>query len=202
MLNELRISTAAACLAMATGAAADTLVLRDGTALEGTFSGASRNGVHFQSGAETRFYPLSAVDTLRFEPREAVLPEAASGAGRQAERAIIVGVGSPMVAEFTPGDAPVHTDAGIRLRGRLAEDFSSGGVLVAAAGSEVLARVIASSDGTAPTLSLTGVRINGALHPLQTSPMPLWNTTAADTDGDARLRFRIEKPFTVRLASG
>ncbi|MBI3895069.1 MAG: hypothetical protein HY313_03975 [Acidobacteria bacterium] len=47
---------------------ADTLFLKDGRSVEGTYAGGNANSVRFRSGGTTRSYSVSEIDDIQFSP--------------------------------------------------------------------------------------------------------------------------------------
>lgn len=89
---SLRAVGLAVLTVVSTNAAADTLMLRDGTTITGRFEGASEQTFHFRAAGEIRHLPVSRVSTLALSPRQRYLPLAPRRRAF-ASRALIVGTG-------------------------------------------------------------------------------------------------------------
>lgn len=82
-MNHRVVVVCAVCLAVALGAPADTLTLKNGQVLEGYFVGGNANGVTFvgQDGS-SKTYGLSEVASMSYGPVQAPAPQPLGAAGK------------------------------------------------------------------------------------------------------------------------
>jgi hypothetical protein len=194
--NTLRCALAGVLASVAMGlAGADSLELRSGATMDGVLIGASGETLYLRSSGRVRQVPIEDVTSIRFEKRP--LAQTTTGAeDTGSRRAVIVGAGATMNVSLPSSLAEGNLRKGERFTATLSDDFKSGSVLVAPAGSEVFGEVVAPAPGTTG-LVLTEMAVSGERLAINTRPRDL-PTAGESTD---RVEFRIERPFTFRLAS-
>ena len=176
-------------------ASADSVELRSGATMDGVLIGASGETLYLRSSGRVRQVPIEDVTSIRFEKRP--LPQTSTGAEEaDSRRAVIVGAGATMNVSLPSSLAEGNLREGEHFSATLSDDFKSGSVLVAPAGSEVFGEVVAPAPGTTG-LVLTEMAVSGERLAINTRPRDL-PTGGERTD---RVEFRIDRPFTFRAAS-
>jgi hypothetical protein len=151
--------------------------------------------LYLRSSGRVRQVPIEEVASIRFEKRP--LPQTSAGAeNADSRRAVIVGAGATMNVFLPPSLVEGNLRKGERFTATLSDDFTSGSVLVAPAGSKVFGEVVAPAPGTT-ALVLTEMAVSGGRFSINTRPRDLL-PAGQRTD---RVEFRIERPFTFRVAS-
>jgi hypothetical protein len=130
-------------VALAAPALADTLVLKDGTAVQGQYKGGSSNDIQFEAAGVTKAYPLNTVTTLTLSPRAeptaaataaaaapvataAAVPAATAGAAAAAPAAAATAAAAaPAAPAGAPLTAPVTVTAGTKLMIKFASAVST-----------------------------------------------------------------------------
>ncbi len=194
--NTLRRALAGVLAGAAMGvASADSVELRSGATMDGVLIGASGNALYLRSSGRVRQVPIEDVASIRFEKRP--LPQTSAGAeDADSRRTVIVGAGATMNVSLPPSLVEGNLRKGERFTATLSDDFTSGSVLVAPAGSKVFGEVVAPAPGTT-ALVLTEMAVSGGRFSINTRPRDL-SPAGQRTD---RVEFRIERPFTFRVAS-
>jgi hypothetical protein len=198
-------------LALAMAAHADTIELRDGRVLQGTYRGGTPEMVHFEIDGVLRGVPVSDLLSLNFLGRRAGDP--AAPAAQQAPPA------EPSVARVAAGtrlrvrlsDAlDSHSNvAGDRFRGVLEMELQAAGKTIVASGSPVEGKVTSVESTGALSLELTALQIGSGSQPIVTGSQqgvavgdsaPAAPAPAAERiSSGTLLEFRLLKPFDVPL---
>lgn len=186
-------------LALAAGltvAAADTLLLRNGDSLEGSFVGASGDIIYLRVEGEIRQFSLDDVSSIRFEKERSTRLGPDSG-DRSGWRAVIVGAGAEITVAFSKRLLTGNLREGQVFRTRLAEPFKSGDTLLAPAGSNVYGKIVQHESGDAGMV-LTQMVVAGEPVSIRTEPRRL------PEEGEIleKVSFRVKSPFTLRVAAG
>lgn len=161
-----------AALVIVTGANADTLHLRSGQAVEGTFMGATTSQVKFLgSDGQYKVYPLSAVEGLNFTAPPPPPPPAPVTAPTK----VTVLAGTLIDVRMVDSLDTSKTQTGALFTATLDTNLMANGVVVARKGATVHGKVIKSENARRLSgkselqLALTNIVINGAAHPISTS---------------------------------
>ena len=125
-------------VALAAPALADTLVLKDGTAVQGQYKGGSANDIQFEAAGVIKAYPLNTVTTLTLSPRAEPVPAAAAAAPAAAATAAAAAPAAtaaavpaataaavPAAPAGAPLTAPVTVAAGTKLMIKFASAVST-----------------------------------------------------------------------------
>lgn len=194
-MNEfIRILSGAAVAGIVGTAVADTLELRDGRTVDGALIGATGDTLYLRAGGEVRLIRIDDVGSIRFDRRPLARSESRPG-NPAPERTVIVAAGTPIMVSLPESLVQGTPAAGDRFMASLSEDVRSGELVVSAAGSKVFGRVVSPPGGMA--IMLTDLVVEGNRLPIRTASLPL---PPADAAGP-KVEFRVEQPFTLKLAS-
>lgn len=174
---------------------ADTLELRDGKSLDGVLIGATGDTLYLRTEGQVRHVKIDDVAAIRFDERP-LDRSAADTADRTHKRAVIVAAGTSIMVLLPKELAVKNPMPGERFTAKLSEDFKSGDVLVAPAGSTVFGQIVPAQAG-GPAMILTEVTVDGDRLPIKTRRQLLPATSGSPT----AVEFVVEQPFTLRLAS-
>ena len=195
-LNTLiQVLSGVAAAAVVTLAGADTLELRDGKTVNGVLIGATGDTLHVRAEGQVQLINIDDVDSIRFDKRPLIQSESGS-VDPAKKRAIIVAAGTLMMVSLPQEFIQGNTIKSGRFTASLSKDFKSGDVIVAAAGSKVYGQVMSTQLGGL-AMVLTDLTVAGDRLPIKTQsrPLPLGGESSASVE------FRVERPFTLRLAS-
>jgi hypothetical protein len=166
----------AAFLALGVYAWADTLVMRDGRQIEGTFLGGSADQIQFQVNGKFQVFAKRDVGSIHFSaavaPSTPVAP--ATPASSPSSQQVTVPAGSTMLVRMIDSVDSSTNHVGDTFHASLEENLYAGDVLVAPKGADVYGRLAeAQSAGKIAgksdlRLELTGISINGKLQPIVT----------------------------------
>jgi hypothetical protein len=138
-MRQAHLTIVAAALACgAVSLSADTLVLREGKEISGTFVGATARQIEFlPSSGKTIKVPVDQVDSVTFStPPVVAAPKPAAAAARRA--AVIVPVGTALrVRTVDPIDVDA-TKAGAKFRGAVDDPIMVGGEVIVPRGADVV----------------------------------------------------------------
>lgn len=195
MKTLMQVFSSAAAAGAISLAAADTLELRDGRTVDGVLIGATGDTLYLRAGGQVQRLNVDEVASIRFDRRPLAQPE--RGPGDSAlNRTVIIAAGAPIMVAL-PKDLARDTLAeGDHFTASLSQDFRSGEVIISPAGSKVYGRVVSPPPGGL-AIVLTDLSVKGDRLPINTRSRPL----PPAGDADANLEFRVERPFTLRLAS-
>ncbi len=190
----LQIVAALTLAAVVGSAPADTLLLRSGDRLDGTFLGASGDIVYLRVEGEIRQLAVDDVASIQFdEDRET--PRGLDPGDRSTGRAVIVGAGAMIIVAFSERLLTGNLREGQVFRSKLAQPFKSGDTLLAPAGSDVYGKIVPHESGAAGMM-LTQMTVAGERVPIKTEPRPLPQAG----ENLEQVEFRVERPFTLRVA--
>ena len=171
----------AAFLALGVYAWADTLVMRDGRQIEGTFLGGSADQIQFQVNGKFQVFAKRDVGSIHFSaavaPSTPVTPASAMSAARapsSSSQQVTVPAGSAILVRMIDSVDSSTNRIGDTFHASLEENLYAGDVLVAPKGADVYGRLAeAQSAGKIAgksdlRLELTGISINGKLQPIVT----------------------------------
>jgi YMGG-like Gly-zipper len=160
-----------AVLVLVAGASADTLRLRSGRTVQGTFLGADSREIKFLDiNNQTRTYSLADVQSITFVAIAAPKPPVAIP--RPTSATILAG--SLISVRLTSGLDTSTTKTGDLFTATLDSNLVAGGVVVARAGSVVHGRVVDSENAgrlagkSVLQIALINIVINGAAQPITT----------------------------------
>jgi hypothetical protein len=161
-----------AAFVIVAGANADTLHLRSGQTVEGTFMGATTSQVKFlASDGQYKVYPLSAVEGLSFSAPPPPPPAAPAAAPTK----VTVLAGTLIDVRMVDSLDTSKTQTGALFTATLDSNLVANGVVVARKGTTVHGKVTKSENARRLTgkselqLALVNIVINGAAHPISTS---------------------------------
>jgi len=181
-------------------ALADTLVLKDGSVLQGNFSGGTAEAIQFEVNGKMQTVALSEITSLTFSAREAQAAAAASQPAATAAAvtgtavtaaAPAVGAAAPATATTGPGTIPAGTKMmlniketistashkkGAKINAVLENDLAAGGTVIAVKGTTVYGTVLESVGGRAIGTSrllvtFTDLSVNNQLIPIVTDDL-------------------------------
>jgi hypothetical protein len=163
-------------------ASADTLHLRSGQNIEGTFLGASTSQVKFLGpDGQPKTYSLTDVDSVTFAvpptppPSPNRPPAAVAPAPPPKPTKATVLAGTPVLVRMVDSLDTGKTQTGALFTATLETNLAANGVVVARRGTTVHGKVTKSSNARRLTgkseiqLELTNIVINGAAQPISTS---------------------------------
>lgn len=183
-----------ALASVVSAAAADTLILRTGERLEGTFVGASGDILYLRAEGEIKQFSIDQVASIRFD-QEREARRGTDPGEQDGSRAVIVGAGALITVAFSEKLLTGNLKEGQIFRTRLSKHFKSGDTLLAPAGNDVYGKIVQRDSGGAG-LVLTEMVVAGERVPIRTEPRDL-PATGEPLD---RVDFRVERPFTLRVA--
>jgi hypothetical protein len=175
------------CLGLLTGFSAiqaDTLVLKDGRVLQGTFSGGTKESLQFEVNGQIETVTLDAISSLTFSPREtpavAAVP-AAGTVGAAAPAATTTGsgtipAGTKMMLNIKETISTASHKQGAKISAVLENDLAVAGTVFATKGTTVYGTVLESRGGRALGTSkllvtFTELSINNQLIPISTDDL-------------------------------
>jgi hypothetical protein len=168
-----------AVLLTVAGASADTLHLRSGQNVEGTFLGASTSQIKFLGpGGQPKTYSLADVEGITFAAASAPAaspnrPPAAAPSPKPTNATVLAG--TPIPVRMVDSLDTSKTQTGALFTATLDSNLVANGVVVARKGATVHGKVTKSSNARRLTgkselqLELTNIVINGAAQPISTS---------------------------------
>ncbi|MHC4169743.1 MAG: hypothetical protein ACYSWQ_22580 [Planctomycetota bacterium] len=163
-------------------ARSDTLQLKDGTALQGTFAGGDAQTIRFTTAQGLlsvprnkalvlTFTPAAPVPSTPPKPKPAPVPIQAPARPQQA---VTIPAGTTLMISTT-SQVTSQDKAGRRFTAKLASNLMAGGIVVAPAGTTVYGRVTKSGQAgrligkSELELNLTDINIGGKMYPLMTT---------------------------------
>lgn len=168
-----------AALVTVAGASADTLHLRSGQNIEGSFLGASTSQIKFLGpDGKPKTYSLTDVEGISFAvpsapPASPNRPPAAVSSARPTKTTVLAG--TPIAVRMVDSLDTSKTQTGALFTATLDSNLEANGIVVARKGATVHGKVIKSSNARRLTgkselqLELTNIVINGAAQPISTS---------------------------------
>ena len=169
----------------AAAAWADSLVLKNGSLIEGRFIGGSQSSIRFQVGSSVQSYDVSEIRSLRFDSEEYASPQmsstpmavrAGAGDGEAAEAwsSVTIPAGTRISVRTIDAIDSAKNGVGYRFKASLEEALWVNGNVVVPKGADVYGRLEASKKtGTFAgrselKLELTGIVVDGKTMPLVT----------------------------------
>jgi hypothetical protein len=163
-------------------ASGDTLQLRDGTVLQGSFASGDALTLHFVTAQGVQSMPREQALVLTFTapapstpPKPKPAPAAAQPApSPQPPTTVTIPAGTMIMTEIT-SQVSSQDPAGRRFTAKLAANMTAGGVVVAPAGTTVYGKVTKSSQAgrlvgkSELELNLTEINVGGKMYPLMTT---------------------------------
>lgn len=150
---------------------ADTLVLKDGSVLQGTYKGGDETSVFFEVEGKQQAIPLFDITTLTFSPREEATEE--GSAGQTKAGAMTVPAGSRVLVKLTKPVSTASHKEGASVTGVLATGLAVNGQIVVPPGTKIHGKVLESRGGRAIgasrlVMTFTDLEINTQLVPIVT----------------------------------
>lgn len=195
MKTLITVLSSVAALSITGPAAADTLELRDGRIAGGVLIGATGDTLYLRAEGQVRLVNIDEVASIRFDRRPLARAEPGSEDAAQ-RRTVIVAADAPMMVALPKDLVQGTLTMGDRFTASLSEDFTSGDVVVAAAGSKVYGQIVSPLPGGL-AMELTDLTVEGERLPIKIRSRSL----PAAGDAGTSVEFRVERPFTLRLAS-
>lgn len=157
MLNKTVFLVIIGVMFLSQAILADTLVLKDGNVLQGTFKGATSDAVQFEVNGKVETVMLSNITTLTFSPREdksaatAVqpVPAVAAAAPVAASGPVTVPAGSKMMLKTKDTISTASHKNGSKFTTVLENDLAVNGLVVVPKGTLVYGTVLESRGGRA-----------------------------------------------------
>ena len=163
-------------------ASGDTLQLRDGTVLQGTFASGDAQTLHFVTAQGVRTVPRNQALVLTFTaplPSTTPTPKPAPAAAQatpspQLTKTVTIPAGTVLMTKMT-NQVSSQYPAGRRFTATLVVNMTAGGIVVAPAGTTVYGRITKSSQAgrlvgrSELELNLTEINIGGKMYPLMTT---------------------------------
>jgi hypothetical protein len=163
-----------AALVIVEAASADTLRLRSGRTVEGTFLGADTRQVKFLGpDGQPKTYSLTEVEGIVFAATTAEPPSAPTPPPKPTKVTVLAG--TLLYVRMVDSLDTSKTQTGALFTATLDSNLVANGVVVARQGTTVHGKVIKSENARRLTgksemqLELTNIVINGAAHPISTS---------------------------------
>jgi hypothetical protein len=146
---------------------ADTLVLKDGQVLRGTYKGGDETSVFFDVEGKLQTIPLSDITTITFSPREEASTEQTQAGG------LTVPAGSRVLVKLTKPVSTASHKEGASVTGVLATGLAVNGQVVVPPGTKIHGKVLESRGGRAIggsrlVMAFTDLEINTQLVPIVT----------------------------------
>jgi hypothetical protein len=165
-----------AALVMVAGASADTLHLRSGQSIEGTFLGATTSQVKFLgTDGQFKVYALSTVEGVTFIAPPPPPPPRPPAAPASAPAQVTVPAGTLIDIRMVDSLDTSTTKTGALFTATLDSNLVANGVVVARKGTTIHGKVTKSENARRFTgrsemqLELTNIVINGTAHRISTS---------------------------------
>jgi hypothetical protein len=161
---------------MAIVANSDTLMLKDGRVLTGTFRSGTASSIEFEADGSTKTYPLGTITSVTFQ-RAAPVSGSQKSQAKASTASIQGGTINPGTRLMVRTETSIVTGkvkSGDRFTAILEADLVVGGNVIASRGSTVYGRITESKKakrvvGIAKlVIELTDIMIGGQLYPLVT----------------------------------
>lgn len=160
---------------------ADTLVLKDGKVLQGTFKSGTADALQFEVNGKVETVMLSDITTLTFSPREVktvdtapqVAPAVAATAAVNVSGPVTVPAGSKLMLKTKETISTASHKQGSKFTAVLESDLAVNGVVVVPKGTQVYGTVLEARGGRAIggsrlLATFTDLSINNQLVPIVT----------------------------------
>lgn len=169
------LALVAALIVLAAAAArADTLVLKNGKVLQGTFKGGTEAIIGFEADGKVQQVAVADVVSLTISPRPA--PPAAAAAPAAAQGPVTLPAGTKLMVKLEKSVNTQANQAGSSISGFLDLDLTANGVVVAPRGSKLYGKVVKSDGGRIigqPIIAIqyTDLVIRNQSFPIMTDPI-------------------------------
>ncbi len=165
----------ASLLPLAVGAQADTLVLKDGSQIQGTYLGGSQDEIQFEVNGKIQVFHVADVTRVDFSENTTPATAPAPAAPTGPTQTVTVPTGTPILIRMIDGIDSNTNKVGDMFHASLEDNLTVNGVLLARKDADVYGKLIqAQSAGTLAgkselQLELTGIRtVNGSIQPVTT----------------------------------
>jgi hypothetical protein len=161
---------------------ADTLVLKDGAVVQGTFTRGTESAIIFESGGSAKTYPVTDIVSITFQRTAPAKPPAETMPATQTSKPAdpsqtptgpdTVNAGTRLMVRTQSSVQTGESKTGDRFTATLEADLVVGSAIVAPRGSTVYGRVVEASKagrvvGRAKlVLELTDLMVNNQMYPL------------------------------------
>lgn len=150
---------------------ADTLVLKDGGVLQGTFKGGDGKNVSFEVKGELQKIPINEITTITFSPRKETIKE--ESAEQTAVGSVTVPAGSRILVKLIKPVSTATHKKGSSVSAVLATGLAVDGQIVVPIGTKIHGKVLESRGGKAIggsriVMTFTDLEINNQLVPIVT----------------------------------
>ena len=209
-MNVKQICGVFISVCLATAAWADSLELKNGSLIKGTFMGGTQTSITFQVGSTSQSYDVADVRSLRFDAaaeaaaisqpsqRSAAPGASQAGAAATVSSPVTIPAGTQILVRTIDGIDSTRNHVGDRFQASLEEPLTVDGEVVVPKGADVYGRLEESKTTGTFTgrselkLALTGIAVNGRTLPLVTGDYELsgkskGESTAKRTIGGAAL---------------
>jgi hypothetical protein len=165
-------------------ASGDTLQLKDGTALQGSFAGGDAQTIRFTTAHGMLSVPRNQALVMTFTPPAPAAPTPPSPKPApvavqappppQKPSTVTIPAGTTLMISMT-SQVSSQNKAGQRFTAKLAANMTAGGIVAAPAGTTVYGRVTKSSQAgrlvgkSTLELNLTDINVGGKMYPLMTT---------------------------------
>jgi hypothetical protein len=133
---------------------ADTLVLKNGLVLKGTFKGATETLIKFETSGRVQEVAVSEVKSVEFGeqqqiavPGGVVLPSTGTVTHQQTGNQAVIPAGTKMFIRTSEAIATNTHQKGARFKAVLAKDIKGNGILYAPEGIPISGRIVESEGG-------------------------------------------------------
>lgn len=167
-LTKKILLTSLAFLTFTSFVLADTLVLKNGRVLQGTYKGGDATSVLFEVEGKLQTIPLNDITTLTFTPRE----EAAE-VGQTTGGGAIIPAGTRVLVKLTQPVSTASHKEGASVSGVLATGLAASGQVVVPPGTKIHGKVLESRGGRVfggikLVMTFTDLEIDAQLVPIVT----------------------------------
>jgi len=174
---------AALIVLVAAAARADTLVLKNGQVLQGTFKGGTEAVIKFEADGKLRQVAVADIVSLTISPRPAPQPPpvaapapAAAAAPVASQGPVTVPAGTKLMVKLEKAVNTQANKAGSSISGFLDLDLTAKGVVVAPKGSRLYGKVVKSDGGRIvgqPIIAIqyTDLVVGNQSFPIMTDPV-------------------------------
>ncbi len=141
---------------------ADTITLKSGGIVEGTYLGGDARNVRVAVGDRVDSYPVSEISTIQFRhdaPPKQTSTRAPDGLERRSTAGPVIPAGTALIVKMIDPVNSENDRAGQNYRGSVEEAVVVDGQTVIPRGAQIVARLV--NDGAAPRVDLAQVQVNG-----------------------------------------
>lgn len=190
LLTIIALSSATALPAWA-----DTLILKSGDHVTGSFEGGTGRVVKFRTSyGEVKEYDVLSVQQIQFsnEQKTTVLPTTTPSPFNKANTAFTLPAGSKMTIRMIDSISSENQTAGSLFFASLEKPITSGGVDGIPKGADVWGRV---TNSEPPGLELTLIVVNGIPYSITTAEYSAGDKL--DISPETELEFTLKEPLVV-----